>query len=75
MDTKIKNPRVNNIMIGSGLVLLAVAGGLWARKLWTDYNDHDPGITGAELLAYSIEDASYAPKKGHSRQRKLRKDD
>ncbi len=30
-----------------------------ARRLWTDYNIHDPGITTLELLCYAITDLSY----------------
>lgn len=30
-----------------------------ARRLWTDYNVHDPGITTLELLCYAITDLSY----------------
>lgn len=30
-----------------------------ARKLWTDYNVHDPGITLLELLCYAITDLGY----------------
>ncbi len=30
-----------------------------SRKLWTDYNLHDPGITILELLCYAISDLGY----------------
>lgn len=30
-----------------------------SRKLWTDYNSHDPGITIHELLCYAISDMGY----------------
>lgn len=30
-----------------------------AKKIWTDYNIHDPGITILELLCYAITDLSY----------------
>ncbi len=75
MDTKTKKSNVDNIMIGSGFFLLAVAGGLLVRKLWTDYNSHDPGITELELLDYPIEDDIDVPKKRRYRQGKLRKDE
>lgn len=32
---------------------------LLSRKLWTDYNIHDPGITSLELLCYAITDLGY----------------
>ncbi len=32
---------------------------LLSRKLWTDYNIHDPGITILELLSYAITDLGY----------------
>ena len=32
---------------------------LLSRKLWTDYNIHDPGITTLELLSYAITDLGY----------------
>ncbi len=32
---------------------------LLSRKLWTDYNLHDPGITTLELLSYAITDLGY----------------
>ncbi len=73
MDTKKKKSNVDNIMIGSGIFLLAVAGGLLARKLWTDDNNHDPGITELELLNYSIKDDIGIPKKRQYRKEKLRK--
>ncbi len=72
MDTQTKKSNDYNIMIGSGIFLLAVAGGLLARKLWTDYNNHDPGITELELLNYPIEDDTGIPKKRRYRQKKLR---
>ena len=30
-----------------------------ARRIWTDYNVHDPGITILELLCYAITDLGY----------------
>jgi uncharacterized protein YegP (UPF0339 family) len=30
-----------------------------SRRLWTDHNIHDPGITTLELLAYALTDLSY----------------
>lgn len=30
-----------------------------ARRLWTDHNVHDPGITTLELLAYALTDLAY----------------
>lgn len=75
MDTKKKKSNVDNIMIGSGILLLAMVGGLLARRLWTDYNNHDPGITELELLNYPIEDDTGIPKKRRYRQAKLRKDE
>lgn len=30
-----------------------------ARRIWTDYNVHDPGITTLELLCYAITDLGY----------------
>ncbi|HET6992294.1 MAG TPA: hypothetical protein VFJ43_13255, partial [Bacteroidia bacterium] len=30
-----------------------------SSKLWTDYNEHDPGITMLELLCYAITDLGY----------------
>jgi len=30
-----------------------------ARRIWTDYNVHDPGITTLELLCYALTDLSY----------------
>lgn len=30
-----------------------------SRKLWTDYNSHDPGITIHELMCYAITDMGY----------------
>jgi len=30
-----------------------------SRKIWTDYNLHDPGITILELLSYTLTDLSY----------------
>jgi len=30
-----------------------------SRKLWTDYNEHDPGITMLEALCYTITDLGY----------------
>lgn len=30
-----------------------------SRKLWTDYNEHDPGITMLEALCYAITDLGY----------------
>lgn len=30
-----------------------------ARRVWTDYNVHDPGITVLELLCYALTDLSY----------------
>jgi hypothetical protein len=32
---------------------------LLSRKVWTDYNIHDPGITSLELLSYAITDLAY----------------
>ncbi len=32
---------------------------LLSRKLWTDYNIHDPGITTLELLSYAVTDLGY----------------
>jgi len=32
---------------------------LFSRKLWTDYNIHDPGVTSLELLSYAITDLGY----------------
>ena len=31
----------------------------FAGKIWTDYNEHDPGITTIEALCYAITDLSY----------------
>jgi hypothetical protein len=30
-----------------------------SRRLWTDHNTHDPGITTLELLAYALTDLAY----------------
>ena len=30
-----------------------------AYKLWTDYNEHDPGITILEVLCYAITELGY----------------
>ncbi len=30
-----------------------------SRRMWTDHNKHDPGITTLELLAYALTDLSY----------------
>ena len=30
-----------------------------SRRLWTDHNIHDPGITTLELLAYALTDLAY----------------
>src|SRR4051812_16552803 len=30
-----------------------------ARRIWNDYNVHDPGITTLELLSYAVTDLSY----------------
>ncbi|MEW6428991.1 MAG: diguanylate cyclase [Thermodesulfobacteriota bacterium] len=30
-----------------------------ARRIWTDYNVHDPGVTALELLCYAITDLGY----------------
>lgn len=39
-----------------GILLLGVAGGIAARLLWTNKNDHDPGTTTLEGLTYTISD-------------------
>lgn len=39
-----------------GILLLGVAGGIAARLLWTNKNDHDPGTTILEGLTYTISD-------------------
>lgn len=75
MDSKSRKSTADKIMIGSGIALLAVAGGLLARKLWTDYNTHDPGITEVELLTYQPEGDTGKKKKSRYRQGKQRKDE
>src|SRR5512137_297475 len=30
-----------------------------SRRVWTDYNVHDPGVTTLELLCYALTDLSY----------------
>ncbi len=31
----------------------------WAGKIWTDYNEHDPGVTTLEQLCYALTELSY----------------
>ncbi len=57
MNTLIKpGKNLSNIQVAAGVLLLAVAGGVIAKLLWTDHNTHDPGITTSELPDYSIAD-------------------
>ena len=30
-----------------------------AEETWTDYNDHDPGVTILQLLSYALTDIAY----------------
>jgi homospermidine synthase len=57
MNTLIKTRKnLSKIQVAAGVLLLAVAGGVIAKLLWTDHNTHDPGVTTPELLDYSIAD-------------------
>ena len=31
----------------------------WASDIWTDYNEHDPGVTTLEQLCYALTELSY----------------
>ena len=44
-----------NFLYGEGLKYIEELG----SKLWTDYNEHDPGITILEALCYSITELGY----------------
>ncbi len=57
MDTEIRAKKnLSNIQIASRIFLLTIAGGLVAKLFWTNYNTHDPGISTAEALNYSVND-------------------
>ncbi len=57
MNTLIKTGKtLSKMQVAAGVLLLAVAGGVIAKLLWTDHNTHDPGITTFELPDYSIAD-------------------
>ncbi len=59
MIKQIKTKRkYSKTQIATGIFLLAVAGGIVAKLLWTDHNSHDPGITNLDLLSYSVDDES-----------------
>ncbi len=58
--TIIKNPRLRNdenydFLRSEGLKYIEELG----STLWTDYNEHDPGITILEALCYSITELAY----------------
>lgn len=59
MDKRIKSKRkYSKTQIATGVFLLAIAGGIIAKLIWTDRNTHDPGVTSLDLLSYSIDDES-----------------
>lgn len=51
-DTPVRN---YNLLREEGLQHIQ----LLSRRMWTDYNIHDPGITSLELLSYAITDLGY----------------
>ena len=50
-ETALDHRRLNAIGLGHVQRL--------SRRIWTDYNVHDPGITILELLCYALTDLGY----------------
>lgn len=59
MSTKtFTGKRWTNAELAAGAILLALAGGIIIRRLWTDKNAHDPGITMLEGNDFHIFDSN-----------------